>query len=68
LKSLTLSTIKDAATISVEDAAVLLSVSRSVAYREIHKGVIPAIRIGRKLRVPVPAFLHLLENPEKMTQ
>ncbi len=40
------------ATMAVPEAAVLLGVSRSAAYRAVARGEIPTIRIGRRLLVP----------------
>lgn len=41
-----------ARTITVEQAAERLGISRSAAYRCVHLGQIPALRLGRKFRVP----------------
>lgn len=42
--------------------AEMLSISRSEAYRLISNGVIPAVRIGSCLRVPVKAIEQLVEK------
>ena len=47
------------ATMSVHAAAARMGISPSAAYRAVHKGEIPAIRIGRRFLVPI-AKLHLL--------
>lgn len=47
-------------TISVEEAAELLGVGRSVAYEAARRGEIPCRRLGRRLIVPVPALLEWL--------
>lgn len=39
-------------TVSVDEAAHLLGVSRSHAYDLVGRGVLPAIRLGRRLRIP----------------
>lgn len=39
-------------TITVEDAARLLGISRNSAFRAVRSGELPAIRIGRRLLVP----------------
>jgi excisionase family DNA binding protein len=39
-------------TISVEDAARLLGISRGLAYEAARRGEIPVIRLGRRLLVP----------------
>lgn len=41
-----------ARTLTVEQAAERLGISRSAAYRCVHLGQIPALRLGRKLKVP----------------
>ena len=44
-------------TISVEEAASLLGIGRSAAYDAARRGQLPTRRLGRRLFVPVPAFL-----------
>lgn len=45
-------------TISVDEAAVILGVSRSLAYTMARSGELPTIRLGVKvLRVPTKLFL-----------
>ncbi len=47
-------------TITVEEAAELLGVSRTSAYRAVGRGEIPVIRIGRRLLVPTGKLLAML--------
>jgi excisionase family DNA binding protein len=47
-------------TISVERAAKLLGVSRSVAYRAAASGELPTITFGRRLLVPTYRLLEML--------
>ena len=47
----------DRLTVTVEEAASLLSLGRTAAYEAIRRGEIPARRLGRRLVVPVPALL-----------
>jgi excisionase family DNA binding protein len=49
-------------TVSVEEAAVLLGVSRSAAYRAARAGQLKTFRLGRKLRVPTAPLLRLLDR------
>jgi excisionase family DNA binding protein len=49
-------------TVSVEDAGKILGYSRNTAYEAVKSGEIPAIRIGRKLRVPKAALERLLQG------
>ena len=50
-------------TISVEEAADLLGISRRSAYRAAASGELPAVRLGRRLRVPSAALRQLLSPP-----
>ena len=47
-------------TMSVPDAGRLLGVGRNAAYEAVARGEIPAIRIGRILRVPKAALMRML--------
>lgn len=47
-------------TVSVEEAGELLGISRRSAYRAVERGELPALRVGRLLRVPTPKLLALL--------
>jgi excisionase family DNA binding protein len=44
------------AAVSVEAAAVLLSVSRSFAWRMVNDGTIRTVRAGKRVLVPVSAI------------
>lgn len=48
------------ATLTVEQTARLLGISRSSAYRGIHSGQIPSFRIGGRILVPTGKLLDLL--------
>jgi excisionase family DNA binding protein len=50
-------------TISIEHAAKLLGVSRSVAYRAAASGQLPTITFGRRLLVPTCRLLEMLGFP-----
>jgi excisionase family DNA binding protein len=47
-------------TISVHEAARLLGIGRSLAYEGVKRGEIPAVRVGRTVRVPTAKLLNLL--------
>ena len=47
---------------TVDEAAVILQISRPTAFRGIKSGDIPHIRIGRRILVPVAALDKLLTN------
>jgi excisionase family DNA binding protein len=51
-------------TISVEDAARLLGISRGLAYEAARRGELPVIRLGRRLLVPRSQLLQLVETSE----
>ncbi|MEU2205561.1 helix-turn-helix domain-containing protein [Microbacterium oleivorans] len=56
--TLTLDDVRGRATISVDEAASVLGVSRSNAYASARRGdTFPVKRIGRRLLVPVPALI-----------
>ncbi|MCE7875360.1 DNA-binding protein [bacterium CPR1] len=50
-------------TITVDEAAAYLGVSRYSAYQAVREGSIPSIRIGRRILVPVQPFEALLGAP-----
>lgn len=45
------------ALITVQQAAECLGISRSAAYRAAERGDLPVIRLGGRLRVPVPRLM-----------
>lgn len=54
-------------TLTVEQTATVLDIARGSAYRGVRRGEIPAVRVGRRILVPVGALaehfsipLHLL--------
>jgi excisionase family DNA binding protein len=47
-------------TMTVEETARLLDISRGAAYRAVAAGQIPTIRIGRRLLVPTARLLEML--------
>jgi excisionase family DNA binding protein len=53
-------------TLTVEEAATLLGISRAFAYEAVNAGTIPSIRIGRRILVPKAALNRLVgvEPPE----
>lgn len=50
------------AILTVDEAAAFLRIGRSSAYSAIAAGQLPAIRIGRKLRVSRDALARLVEG------
>lgn len=53
--------------LTVDEAAKLMRISRSAAYRSIGRGEIPAVRFGRAIRVPYHALLETLERRATQT-
>lgn len=53
-------------TLSVNDAAKALSVSRSTAYELINTGRLHAIKLGRRTLVTVESIKALIANAEKV--
>jgi excisionase family DNA binding protein len=51
------------ATITVEQAATLLHIGRGSAYGGVRRGEIPAVRVGRRILVPVGALAERFSIP-----
>ena len=49
-------------TMTVEEAAVALGISRATAYEAVSRGEIPCIRIGRRILIPKVALNRLLDG------
>jgi excisionase family DNA binding protein len=52
--------LRDAATCSVETAAVILGIGRSTAYEAARDGSLPAIRVSGRILVPVAKLKAML--------
>ena len=50
----------DRLTISVEEAALLLGIGRTLAYEAVRSGELPAIRLGKRWLVVMSALEELL--------
>lgn len=50
------------ATLTVEEAAVVLGIGRTLAFELARKGQIPTIRLGRRILVPRAALDRMLEG------
>ena len=53
--------VADSPVMTVEEAAVVLRLSRGTAYEAVRRGDIPTIRIGRRLLVPRARLMAMLE-------
>lgn len=58
--TLSLSQLRSKAVVSVEEAGLVLGISRNSAYLAARTGDLPTIRIGRRLLVPTHALLRML--------
>jgi excisionase family DNA binding protein len=54
-------------TVTVDEAAKILGISRGGAYEAVKRGEIPTIKIGRRLLVPKAALDRLFEQFPKPT-
>ncbi len=52
----------EARTLTVDQAAKLLGISRNLAYELVRLGQIPSVRLGRRIVVPRAALERLLEE------
>jgi excisionase family DNA binding protein len=50
-------------TLSVDEAAGLLGISRGLAYELVHRGELRAIRLGRRILVPRHVIESLVNQP-----
>ena len=53
-------------TLSVEEAATVLGISRGLAYEMVKTGKIPSVRFGKRVLVPRRALEKLLEEPRPL--
>jgi excisionase family DNA binding protein len=49
-------------TLTVEEAATMLGISRAFAYEAVNRGEIPSVRIGRRVLIPRSALDRLLDT------
>ena len=47
--------------VPITEVAEMLGISRSMAYEGVHRGEIPAVRIGRRVLVPKDCVAELLD-------
>lgn len=59
--------VKESLVYSVPEAGRLLSLSRATSYELAHQGVIPTIRLGRRLVVPKVAIERMLAEATNKT-
>ena len=51
--------------LTVEEAARLLGIGRSLAYEAVARGELPSTRIGRRILIPKLSLERLLSHPKK---
>lgn len=51
-------------TVTVEESAGILGISRSSAYECVHRGELRAIRLGRRLVIPRAALAELIGSDD----
>ena len=59
-----LARIQTRSTLTVEETAEILGLSRAFAYEAVSRGEIPSIRIGRRILVPKVALERLLNSAD----
>ncbi len=53
-------------TVTVEQAAKILGISRGLAFRLAHEGKLPVLRLGvKRLLVPRQALMNMLDGSKK---
>ena len=50
-------------TLTVDETAALLGISRGLAFLAVRTGELPSIRIGRRILIPRQRLLDLINNP-----
>ena len=53
-------------TFTVEETAVLLGISRSAAYQAANKGLIPSLRIGRRIVIPKKKIDEMMNKSQSL--
>ncbi len=56
---------KNKLTLTVQEAASLLGLSRNSAYQGISTGEIPHIKVGKRILIPRIAFEKMLESTDR---
>ncbi len=50
--------------LTVPEAGEKLGISRAQSYLMVKRGVLPTIKLGRRIVVPIAALMKMLENAE----
>jgi excisionase family DNA binding protein len=59
-RPLTVAELRERPTITVDEAADVLAITRTGAYQAVRRGEIPSVRVGRRLIIPTTSLLRLL--------
>jgi len=51
-------------TITVDECAKLLGISRGLCFQMVHEGKIPHLRFNKRILIPKWAIKHLLQGPQ----
>jgi excisionase family DNA binding protein len=54
--------------VTVQEAANLLGISRGLAYQLVREGVVPSIRLGRRLVIPRRPLIELVQGDHYPTK
>jgi excisionase family DNA binding protein len=54
--------VTDRISLTVEEAAELLGISRGLAYEAVRVGALPSVRIGRRILVPTARLLAMFDE------
>jgi excisionase family DNA binding protein len=54
---------QERATYTLDETAIILGISRAMAYQAAHRGEIPTLRFGKRILVPRKALQKRLEGP-----
>lgn len=64
---LSLDEVRGRAVLTPEETAAVLGVGRNTVYAALKAGQLPSLRLGRKLLIPAPKLLTMLEGEEEPT-
>ena len=53
-------------TFTVSEAATMLGISRTSAFKAVRSGELPSLRFGRRIVIPRAAIEHLLDGSEDL--
>ena len=58
---------EDQATVTVDDAARIIGISRGSMYRAIDRGEIPIVRVGKRVLIPTATLRRMLHLDDPAT-